>query len=690
MKASSFKTTFYDYLRIFFQRINYIALCMVLSVGGAVIYAFVLADEVYLATNDIYVTQVRDTALLSGLTKVSSLRDRLTLMTQLIKSEPSVKSLIAKFWTVAKEFPGQADIQEEALAHLEAGLAENPNSSWVAQAVKDAEENLRRIGARDRRSEELAAVLEKDPRNWEAASEVKSIQKQARQELSKLQNTIQSFTRDIDIRLRHSKIDVSYQSTDPELARAVTDEIVRQIIDRYLELQTREISFAEKVYEDQVARYIKATKAARAALEGYAQMYPEEYTIPIRLSSDPESNLQALDMLPMQKNETLRTYQAIQQGLAEVDAATKETTQRIERLKNQLQDTAGTVISEVVAETPLEAKKARDQIGQLQLQLSELLVDGTEDHPLVKQTRKKIHLIEAYLNKIAPSVTVSQTTVPNPVREQILKQLQQEEAELPALIARQKDFTERSLLYEQKIRGIPKRVLDLEELRVDYEQKKKTLEMYRARLEDARINRQLELEEKVTTLHVQGSARLHYKPIRPDKRLSIILGVLVGLFASGATVFFLEYADHSIKGIEDARRYLNAPILGTIPEFKSSERWWSVGHRSSQWLIWLGIVLAAVIVAAAAISPKARDFVTRLTQTRLPSTPELAAPRPTEPEVSPSPQIPTVKPSDDVIAPQPQAVTPTPEEAADSPPPRIPTVRPSNYIIVEETAGGAE
>ena len=74
------------------------------------------------------------------------------------------------------------------------------------------------------------------------------------------------------------------------------------------------------------------------------------------------------------------------------------------------------MISEVVAETPPEAKKARDQIGQLQLQLSELLVDGTEDHPLVKQTRKKIHLIEAYLNKIGPSVTVSQTTVPNPVR----------------------------------------------------------------------------------------------------------------------------------------------------------------------------------------------------------------------------------------------------------------------------------
>jgi len=656
MKTDSIKTTFYDYLRIFFHRINYIALCMFLSVGAAGLYTFVIADEVYRAENYIYVTQFRNTALLSGLTKVSSLRDKLSLISQATKSEPNAKVLFAKLWPLAEQFPRQADIQREGLQHLKGRLAEEPENAYLIQAIRRADENLRMIEARDTRIANLTETLRNAPDNQEAEKELDQIQRQMEQEQRKIDESIRSFQRNLRIRLLDNIIQVSYESTTPWISKAVVDEVVEEVMLRHVEFQESEIGFAEKVYEDQVRRYVKDTRDARAALEGYAELYPNEYVIPLPLSVDPDVNLRALDALPRQKNETLRTYEAIQQGLSQVNVAIKEAQERIEQLKEQLKREPDTVVAETIAQPPPEAQKVRSQIGELQLELSELLVDATEEHPLVKQMRRKITLLEKYLGRVGHDATISQTRVPNPVRQQILEQLQQQEAELPALVARQEELTERSILYQQKVRQVPKRELDLEELRIEYVEKRKTLAMYRSRLEQAWINRQLEIEEKGTRFRVHGKAKLPFKPIRPDKRLYVVLGFLVGMFSSGATVFFLEYTDHSIKGIEDARRYLDIPILGAIPELGMQKREISARYRLGRRLIWLAVVLVLVFAGVVALTPAGRKLLQRRGERVLTPTPAAATPTP-------------------VVQMRPAGASP------------VPDVRPANYIIVEESLG---
>jgi len=659
MKTDSIKTTFYDYLRIFFHRINYIALCMFLSLGAAGLYTFVIADEMYRAANYIYVTQFRNTALLSGLTKVSSLRDRLSLIDQAAKSEPSARALFSKLQPLAERFPGQADIQRESLLHLKGRLAGEPDNKYVMQAIQRAEENLRTAEARDGRAAKLTEALRTDPLNQEAAEELSRIQEQIEREQREIDGAIRSFQQNLHIRLLDNIIEVTYESTSPRIAKDVVDEVVEEVARRNTELQESEIGFAEKVYEDQVRRYVKDTQAARAALEGYAELYPNEYVIPIPLSADPDVNLEALDALPSQKNETLRTYQAIQQELSQVNVDIKGAQERVEQLKEQLKREPETVVAETIAQAPPEAQKARGQIGELQLQLSELLVDATEEHPLVGQTRRKIALLEEYLKRISRDAAISQKKVPNPVRQEILKQLQQQEAELPASLARQEALTARSILYRQKIREVPKRELDLEELRIDYLEKRKTLSMYRARLEQARINRQLEIEEKGTRFRVYGKAKLPFKAVRPDKRLYLILGFLVGMFSSGATVFFLEYTDHSIKGLEDAQRYLDIPILGAIPELGMQRKEISARFRLTGWPIWVIVVLIVAIAGVVAVTPAGRKLLGGRGESVFTERPLAATPTPLG-EIGPA------------------AASPAPE------------VRAANYIIVEEPLGEAE
>jgi len=56
------------------------------------------------------------------------------------------------------------------------------------------------------------------------------------------------------------------------------------------------------------------------------------------------------------------------------------------------------------------------------------------------------------------------------------------------------------------------------------------------------------------------------KPVRPNKPLNIILGVVIGLVVGVGLAFFIEYLDTSVKTIDDVERVLQSPVLGVIPQ----------------------------------------------------------------------------------------------------------------------------
>ena len=55
------------------------------------------------------------------------------------------------------------------------------------------------------------------------------------------------------------------------------------------------------------------------------------------------------------------------------------------------------------------------------------------------------------------------------------------------------------------------------------------------------------------------------KPIRPNKRLNLILGFLTGLALGVGLAFFQEYLDSSVRSLEDVRGYLKLFPLGMVP-----------------------------------------------------------------------------------------------------------------------------
>ena len=58
------------------------------------------------------------------------------------------------------------------------------------------------------------------------------------------------------------------------------------------------------------------------------------------------------------------------------------------------------------------------------------------------------------------------------------------------------------------------------------------------------------------------------KPVRPKKRLNVLLAIIVGLFGGVGLAFFFEYLDDTVKSAEEVGRIADWPFLGGIPEIK--------------------------------------------------------------------------------------------------------------------------
>ncbi len=71
---------------------------------------------------------------------------------------------------------------------------------------------------------------------------------------------------------------------------------------------------------------------------------------------------------------------------------------------------------------------------------------------------------------------------------------------------------------------------------------------------------------KTTMVEIMDRAVPSQRPVRPNKPLNILLGIVIGLIVGVGLAFFIEYLDTSVKTIDDVERALQSPVLGVIPQ----------------------------------------------------------------------------------------------------------------------------
>ena len=66
-------------------------------------------------------------------------------------------------------------------------------------------------------------------------------------------------------------------------------------------------------------------------------------------------------------------------------------------------------------------------------------------------------------------------------------------------------------------------------------------------------------------------AGLPGRPVRPNKKMNLLLGLLIGFIIGTGLAFFQEYLDNSIRSTDDVRFYLKLFPFGTVPFVEKEE-----------------------------------------------------------------------------------------------------------------------
>ncbi len=237
------------------------------------------------------------------------------------------------------------------------------------------------------------------------------------------------------------------------------------------------------------------------------------------------------------------------------------------------------------------------ELAKLKDELKTLLMDSTEEHPMVKMLREKIAAKEAEIRKenleVTEDVTIDPDTT-NPIIEEIKKALENIEGQNSAT---KKDNEIGKEYY--KVMLIDK--LDKAMAR-DVNVNKQIYNMLLQRLEKAKITQRLQASKEGTKYTVLDPPRVPLKPIKPNKVVVAIGGLIAGLFLGICLVFATELLDRSFIDVEEAKQFLGVPLLGAISKINTPESIRAQKERIA-WLYSLTIIFGIIaIILTKAIS----------------------------------------------------------------------------------------
>jgi polysaccharide biosynthesis transport protein len=99
--------------------------------------------------------------------------------------------------------------------------------------------------------------------------------------------------------------------------------------------------------------------------------------------------------------------------------------------------------------------------------------------------------------------------------------------------------------------------------KLELEQKRRMHDLLFAKVQSEKVDYAL---PKTSMVQITDPAEPGKAPVKPNKTVNIVLGLVFGLLMGIGLAFFIEYLDTSVKTIDDVERTFQAPVLGVIPQ----------------------------------------------------------------------------------------------------------------------------
>jgi len=346
-----------------------------------------------------------------------------------------------------------------------------------------------------------------------------------------------------------SIVKVSVQNPDPELAKNVANELANVYNEMLQKFSKNEYTARRMFIESQIPKVEQELKQVEDELKRFKE----------------KNKIYVLDV---EAQNLLNTVYQLDTQINNYKIQIEETKARIAAITEQLKRTNQKVVSsETISINPVVAQ-LRAKLADLQIQLAGLLNTYSENDERVKTVRNQIDETERMLKSQIEKVITSQVETINPNYSELYNQLIQANTTLQMLnssiaaVERMRDS------YSSKVAQLPAAEQQLLQLERDRKVKETLYSVLLEKLEETKIS-----EAGVTgRATIIDPAVTPMVPVKPNKKLTLVVGGVLGIFLGILMVFLREAFDKTISDEEYVKQVLkDAPVLGRIPEVELPE-----------------------------------------------------------------------------------------------------------------------
>lgn len=315
-----------------------------------------------------------------------------------------------------------------------------------------------------------------------------------------------------------SVIGVTFQHEDPEIAV----QAVNILTDLFKELHLKVFMNPQSEFlEKQVVAYGQHLQDSEQELKTFRQQ-------------NQIFSLEDQQKIFMQQYTTVKTYYIEESSTLEAMA------EKAADLEKQLESIPEVVVQYEESALGNNIDDAAAKLLNLKLQERDLLEKYPESNRLVQAVRRNIKLVETFIDGLQNSSRENVRKGSNPVYQQLEKELATTRAEWAAQAKKIAVIQQQMNRLSDQLQQLTENENKLKFLTLRVETTEAAYKNFLSRLEDSRIQNAMD-QQKMVNVVVIEKPMLPVKPIKPNKKMNILVGVILGVAAGLFYTIFTEY-----------------------------------------------------------------------------------------------------------------------------------------------------
>lgn len=242
---------------------------------------------------------------------------------------------------------------------------------------------------------------------------------------------------------------------------------------------------------------------------------------------------------------------------------------------------------------PDNGRSVADQpqdLASLKAEYARLLGRYKDAHPDVQAVKRKIQALETAGGN---GMAVAETNLD---AARVRTRIEAAQSRIASLAEQKRQLTKKIEGYEAEILEAPQVERGLVTLMRDHDNARKKYEEIRAKEMGAKITESLEEENKAERFVLLEPPLMPEKPVKPNRKKIVALGVLLAPAGGGALVMLLEMLNQRVRGVGALESVVGKRVLVAVP-FISTQAELAQRKRSRTLMVVAGLLLVAIILA---------------------------------------------------------------------------------------------